>query len=88
LNADQKERATAIYKSLILIKKNINSTNRKQLIDEAELVLRSAGFDVDYIEIANRNTLMPWTDGERVPKIALIAATIDSIRLIDNLEID
>ena len=48
----------------------------------------SAGFEkIDYIEICNANTLMPAADGDNAGNktIALTAAFIEGVRLIDNL---
>lgn len=58
---------------------------------------RSAGLDVlgavpelllDYFEIADCDTLAPVTDDHPTRAVALVAATIGGVRLIDNLEVE
>jgi pantothenate synthetase len=50
-------------------------------------LLKSEGFDVDYVEIADGETLCPVNKLDNRKVIGLIAATLDGVRLIDNLEL-
>ena len=48
--------------------------------------LSNAGFKVDYIEIANAHTLELLNDWDgKTPMVALAAAFLDNVRLIDNM---
>ncbi len=84
LNSAEKNTATAIYKELELIKANFHSQPFDQLKQSAKVHLEDKGFVVDYVEIANRNDLAPALNSDE-PCVALIAATLGQIRLIDNL---
>ncbi len=84
LNNEEKNTATAIYKELEFIKANFHSHPFDQLKQSAKAHLEKKGFVVDYVEIANRNDLAP-AKNEEEPCVALIAASIGQIRLIDNL---
>lgn len=84
LNSAEKNTATAIYKELALIKANFHSQPFDQLKQSAKVHLEDKGFVVDYVEIANRNDLAPAINSGE-PCVALIAATLGQIRLIDNL---
>jgi len=83
-----KERATApaIYQSLQFIKNNITPGDITALKKMATDQLTAAGFKVDYMEIANADTLELLTrwDG-RTKLVALTAAFLHEVRLIDNL---
>lgn len=86
LNASQKVAAAGIYKMLVFLKENFGQTEVNDLTTQVETYLLHQGFDkVDYIEIADAETLQPivkHTDGKKA--VALIAAFIGGIRLIDN----
>jgi pantoate--beta-alanine ligase len=86
LNAEERKNATAIYHALINIKEYINHTKIPDLKKEAATMLTQNGFHPDYVEIADANTLellSEW-DGKR-KIVALIAAYLNEIRLIDNM---
>ena len=84
LTAEEKELATSIYKELAIIKENFHSKSLERLKQTAADHLSQNGFRVDYVEIANASDLSTATQTSG-PLVALIAATIGSIRLIDNL---
>ena len=52
--------------------------------EEAKKILEKNGFAVDYVEIADAQTLAPATPGHQ-PRVALVAATLNEVRLIDNM---
>jgi pantoate--beta-alanine ligase len=83
--ADRKK-ASQIYQALNFIKENIAPGNitviKKMAVDK----LTAEGFTIDYIEIADASTLellQQW-DG-KTKLVALAAAFIGDVRLIDNL---
>ena len=86
LNNEERKKAIGIYKSLNFIKKNLTKGNLENLKQQAASILTANGFGTDYVEIADANTLellKDW-DGER-KIVALIAAFMNEVRLIDNL---
>lgn len=88
LTTQQRQAASAIYKTLVYLKENIKPGNLNALLDDAAQQLTAAGFVPDYVALSNVGTLQPvetW-DG-KTPLVALIAAFMGEVRLIDNLVI-
>ncbi|MGZ3957617.1 MAG: pantoate--beta-alanine ligase [Flavisolibacter sp.] len=84
LNTSEKKLALSIFEELSLIQKEFPHQSISSLKHLAEEHLREKGFSVDYVEIASARDLhAPVQPGE--PAVALIAASIGKIRLIDNL---
>jgi pantoate--beta-alanine ligase len=84
LDAGEKELATSIYKELATIKDNLHSDALDHLKKTARKHLTEKGFEVDYVEIAKVSDLSPATTTTE-PLVALVAATLGKVRLIDNL---
>ncbi len=87
LSTSERTQAAAIYEAFLYIQKNIKIVPLSDIKQAAESLLTSKGFKVDYIEIAN-DKLMPldtW-DGKSAI-VALIAAYLNEVRLIDNMMI-
>jgi len=87
LSEKAKQDASVIYKSLLFIRDNIRSKSIGQLKEHVVQLILSAGFEkVDYVEICNANTLelIDVWDG-KMPLVALCAAFIEGVRLIDNM---
>ncbi len=82
---DQRALAVSIYETLRFIKDNYTKTGFEQLKKEAEKRLTDLGFRVDYIEIADAATLLPVQNNDNGPLVALAAAFMGDVRLIDNL---
>lgn len=87
LNTTEKEQALAIYQSLKLIQKKFKHIPFQQLKEESKLKLQSNGFSkIDYVEIADAQTLEISEVYETTKNyVALIAAFLGEVRLIDNL---
>jgi pantoate--beta-alanine ligase len=90
LSEEEKQKATAIFQSLSHIKEHLHHKPIDQLQQEAAATLLDNGFStIDYVAIADADTLQlldtnsTW-DG-KTPVVALAAAFIGGIRLIDNL---
>lgn len=83
LSEEQRQLATAISQQLFFIKENISTQPIEQLKQTAKEQLTQKGFAVDYVEIADANDLS--SPKKNKPLIALIAASIGNIRLIDNM---
>lgn len=89
LNETERKKAVTIYKCLSSIKKNLKTGSLLSLKENARLMLEEKGFRADYIEIANAITLESadkW-DGKK-KLVALIAAFLGEIRLIDNMPLN
>jgi pantoate--beta-alanine ligase len=89
LNPDERKQATTIYQALQFIRKNIEPGDLSLLKTQANSLLENAGFKVDYVDIADGNTLETvnnWNGSQSL--VALIAAYLNEIRLIDNLVLD
>ncbi len=79
--------ATAIYQSLQFIKNNISTTPIESIVAHTEQYLLQHNFEkIDYIAICNAESLAPITNFDtQTQTVALIAAFIGGVRLIDNL---
>lgn len=86
LDDTERKKTPALYQSLISIKKNLKAGDTAALKQTAIQLLTDTGFKVDYVEIAIADTLEPiqnW-DGKTL-LVALAAAYLNDVRLIDNL---
>ena len=86
LTATERKQAVKIFDILSFIKKEIRPGYLEDLKERAKQYLTAEGFKVDYVEIADTNTLEPqetW-DG-KLPLVALVAAFLNEVRLIDNM---
>jgi pantoate--beta-alanine ligase len=86
LNEMERKNATAIYEALLFLKNNLKKGELFELLQEAKQILLTHGFRNDYVEIADADTLelLGHWDGKR-KVVALIAAFMNDVRLIDNL---
>ena len=88
LTDQEKENATAIYKCLVFIKESIKTLSLKEIKEICVDMLKEKGFITDYIEIVTADNLMKVENiKSNEPLIALIAASISGVRLIDNLKL-
>ncbi|WP_153797319.1 pantoate--beta-alanine ligase [Foetidibacter luteolus] len=87
LSDEAKEKATAIYEALKYIKENIGLMPVATLEQQAKNKIMQAGFEkVDYITICHANNLQPVEEWQpHAEMVAVCAAFIDGVRLIDNL---
>jgi len=81
--------ATTIYKSLLYVKDNIGYLPIKDIKEGIEIDLHKNGFSkIDYLEICESKTLKTVTAFDpNIQTVVLIAATIEGVRLIDNIVI-
>jgi pantoate--beta-alanine ligase len=84
LTSEEKVLAVSIYKELENIKKNLRQIPLEALKKNARAYLTQQGFKVDYVEIARAEDLTP-SKNPADADVALIAAGIGNVRLIDNL---
>lgn len=89
LSVDGKVAATAIYKSLLFVKESISYLPLNDVKEQVETALFKNGFSqIDYVELCDATSLKPITYWDSTtPIVVLIAATIEGVRLIDNLVI-
>ncbi|HWB25221.1 MAG TPA: pantoate--beta-alanine ligase [Chitinophagaceae bacterium] len=87
LDAAARQKALAIYKALSYIKENISVKPIPVLKQQAAQIITEAGFEkIDYVEICDTETLKPAEKKEVSQSlVALVAAFINGIRLIDNM---
>ncbi len=86
LSEPGKKTAAVLIDTLRNIQNNLKAGDTQQLVEEAHSILTSHGFEVDYVEVASAKDLSPiktWDGQEKA--VALVAATINEVRLIDNL---
>jgi pantoate--beta-alanine ligase len=86
LTKQQRAIAPAIYKNLLFLKSHAESGKIPEIKTAAAEALTRAGFKVDYVEIATAQDLKPVNSFKKEEAyVALIAAYVDDIRLIDNM---
>ena len=87
LSEKNKDAAITIFESLTYIKKNINNTSIELMKDTVTKNLLYNGFtSIDYVAVCNADTLENIIAfNPSTPTVALIAAFIDGVRLIDNM---
>ncbi len=86
LNENERATAPAIYEALLFIEDTLKKGNIDELKETVKVKLAIKGFNVDYVEIAsadNLDIIHEW-DG-KTSMVALIAAFLNEVRLIDNL---
>lgn len=85
LNEVQRKKVTAIFQTLSWMKEQLQPGHVVQLKQTATNLLQEQAFRVDYTELAKVETLElinDWNGTDEV--VALIAAYLDEVRLIDN----
>lgn len=87
LTGVEREIARALYQSLLYIRDHLDTSDWNELKETVTTSLLDQGFEkVDYVEIADAERLQPMEKREDCPQLViLIAATLNSVRLIDNL---
>ena len=86
LAEDDRKKAAMIFESLNFIKKKIKKGSLDELKKQAVQKLVENGFKVDYVEIADAESLqlVDYWDGKQ-KLVALAAAFLSGVRLIDNV---
>jgi pantoate--beta-alanine ligase len=86
LTEPQRILASLIYQCLISIQSKASGNNWPVIQKECEDLLQSKGFDPEYVALAEAGSLQPLAnyDGSR-KMVALIAARLGKVRLIDNM---
>jgi len=87
LTPEQRSKAPAIFQALSRIKAQLPAAGHSSLESRATLELEQAGFTVDYVSIARAEDLSP-ASSPNGQLVALVAASIGPVRLIDNLPLN
>ncbi len=78
--------ALKIFEALSFLKNNIKPGDLAALKERAVIMLTGTGFKVDYVEIADADTLEILSNWDGATKlVALAAAFLGDVRLIDNM---
>lgn len=86
LSVPNRKKAVKISETLSYIKNNLKPGSLKNIKDRSIQNLTSAGFKVDYVEIADAHSLQLINDWNgKTALVALAAAFLDDVRLIDNM---
>lgn len=85
LSPDQRQKAPQISRSLTHLTTAIRDRPFAQLKETARTGLQNAGFQVDYVEIADAGNLQLLEQPIPGKMVALVAAKLGEIRLIDNM---
>ena len=86
LNVTERTDALKIIETLKKIKRELTTENIEQIKINAQNYLTRNGYKVDYIEIAEADTLeivKDWDGNKKL--VALVAAFLNEVRLIDNI---
>jgi len=85
LSPEERTQSAVIFKTLIEIKDKIGKIPFDSIIADSKRNLEDFGFDVDYVELTDYHLHPIENDTSNNGIVALIAATINNIRLIDNM---
>ena len=89
LNPGERALAPELNKALTSVKKNIPKVEYSALRKQTIASLENQGFKVDYLDLADKNTLQVVCDPQnKSDLVVLVAAFLNEIRLIDNLLIN
>lgn len=86
LTEEEREKAGVLFKALSLLIQEGGNNSLDQLITDAISSIEKEGFEIDYLKVTddNLNEINCLTKGNNY--VALVAASLSNIRLIDNLE--
>jgi len=86
LSEADRENALVLSKALQYVKDHFEEFSIEDLLKKAtDIIVDTAGVELDYFTIANTETLMPEYNKQAQHLIALVAAKVGETRLIDNM---
>lgn len=90
LSEQDRNSAAIIYRSLLYMKEHLSVGDVKNLIATAQQMIMNEGFEkIDYVTIADADSLAEITGWNGETKlVALVAAFISGVRLIDNMPLN
>ncbi len=89
LSGEGRQKAGVIFRALTALKTSLTTGDLLQLRAAAEEKITAAGLKADYVAIAAAHDLSPvnvWDGKQKL--VALVAAYLEGVRLIDNLSIN
>ncbi len=89
LSQSDREHALVLSRALFYIDANYDHLELDQLLEEAEVMINTVpGVELDYLTIANGDTLLPVEQKTKQDTVVLVAAKVGQTRLIDNVIIN
>jgi pantoate--beta-alanine ligase len=88
LDADDRERAAALSRSLHAVQDAARNGSLAEALDQARRELREAGIEPEYLEARDAGDLSPAAELNGRPVLVAVAAQIGAARLIDNVLIE
>lgn len=86
LSAEDRQNALSLFKALTRAKEDFTNLSISQIKNNAmEYLSKARGIKVEYFELFNSSTFKPASSKEKESIIALVAAKVGSIRIIDNM---
>ena len=86
LSNDDRQNALSLFRSLTKAKEDIGKFSISQVKSNAiEFLSKAAGIKIEYFELYNKNTFEPASSEQTENIIALVAARVGNIRIIDNM---
>jgi len=86
LSPEDRQHSLILSSALAYIKDNFDKESISQLLSKAkEMINRFPGVELDYLTIADGETLQPATEKSQSNLVALVAAKVGETRLIDNM---
>lgn len=89
LNESDRIKAASIFRTLSYLKQQLHTGSLDALLQTASDQLEQEGFRTDYLVVADAGTLQPvssWDGSQKL--VALVAAFLGGVRLIDNLPLN
>ena len=88
LTADERRRAPELHETIEDIAQGLaDGKSTRPLLDKGHARLKEAGFDVDYLEVRNAESLAPINGKVQEPARVFAAAMLGKTRLIDNIAV-
>lgn len=89
LNQEDRQHALALSKALFYIEEHYQTQGLAELLENAKAIINKVpGVVLDYLTIANGDTLLPIKEKALTNTVALVAAKVGETRLIDNVIIN
>ncbi len=85
LSKEERQNAIVIFNSLMNMKSKITNNSIEEIITEANKMISEKGFEVDYVELVDCQLNPLEKTNHKNGIVALIASSINNIRLIDNM---
>lgn len=89
LSEADRQHSLVLSKALFFIEEHYNTKSLVELTEEAKAIINGVeGIQLDYLTIANGDTLLPLEVKTTTNTVALVAAKVGDTRLIDNVMIN